>query len=263
MQIVDTDVVVVRRPPGCGRSRWPSAIRRSAYAGITGVALAATLIATVLSSSWVNSMSTPSAALKTMAGMPPAQAAGYPWWKALAPIAVAIIIAVLPPPEGLPQHAWYYFAIFAGVVVALMFEPLPGGAIGLIGVTLVVVLANTCTSRPTKCEGGGEVARRGDPLGPVRVLQHHGVADLRRVHVRPRVREDRPRPAHRADACEGDGTANADPWLRRRVRRPAARPVHAVQYGALGGTLFPVIQNLPGLYDSKPNDPSARRSAAT
>ena len=29
------------------------------------------------------------------------------------------------------------FAIFAGVIVGLMFEPLPGGAIGLIGVTLV------------------------------------------------------------------------------------------------------------------------------
>jgi di/tricarboxylate transporter len=45
------------------------------------------------------------------------------------------------PPEGLAQHAWYFFAIFAGVIVGLMLEPLPGAAIGLIGVVLVTVLA--------------------------------------------------------------------------------------------------------------------------
>jgi len=36
-----------------------------------------------------------------------------------------------------PQYAWYYFAIFRGVIVGLMFEPLPGAPSGLIAVTLV------------------------------------------------------------------------------------------------------------------------------
>ena len=62
-------------------------------------------------------------------------------WKALAPAVVAIVIAAIPAPAGLPQHTWYYFAIFAGVVVGLMLEPIPGAAIGLIAVTLVTVLA--------------------------------------------------------------------------------------------------------------------------
>src|SRR3954471_12834782 len=57
-------------------------------------------------------------------------------WKALAPLAVAIAIALIPAP-GLPHHAWYFFAIFTGVIVGLILEPLPGGAIGLIGVTVV------------------------------------------------------------------------------------------------------------------------------
>lgn len=47
-------------------------------------------------------------------------------WKAFAPIAVAILLALIPPPAGLQQFAWWYFAIFAGVIVGLMFEPLPG-----------------------------------------------------------------------------------------------------------------------------------------
>src|SRR5688572_20739552 len=62
-------------------------------------------------------------------------------WGAIAPIAVTIVLALIPPPDGLPQYAWYYFAIFVGVIIGLMFEPLPGGAIGLIGVTLVAILS--------------------------------------------------------------------------------------------------------------------------
>ena len=51
------------------------------------------------------------------------------------------LLRSFPAPAGLAQHAWYFFAIFAGVIVGLMFEPLPGGAIGLIGVTVVTLLA--------------------------------------------------------------------------------------------------------------------------
>jgi len=61
------------------------------------------------------------------------------FWKALAPLVVVVLIAFIPAPEGLAQHAWYYFAIFAGVIVGLMLEPIPGAAIGLIAVTLVSV----------------------------------------------------------------------------------------------------------------------------
>ena len=47
----------------------------------------------------------------------------------LAPIALALGLAVLSPPAGLAAHAWLYFAIFAGVVAALVLEPLPAPAI--------------------------------------------------------------------------------------------------------------------------------------
>src|SRR5512139_1100928 len=72
----------------------------------------------------------------------PAEKGGHAFpWKAVLPIAVAVVLALIPPPEGLAQHAWYFFAIFAGVIVALILEPLPGAAIGLIGITLVTILA--------------------------------------------------------------------------------------------------------------------------
>src|ERR1039458_6666649 len=76
-------------------------------------------------------------------------------WKAVAPIAVAIILALIPAPEGLAQYSWYFFAIFAGVIVGLMFEPLPGGAIGLIGVTVVTVLARFVLYSPAELAKAG------------------------------------------------------------------------------------------------------------
>src|SRR5438105_5897396 len=76
-------------------------------------------------------------------------------WRVIAPLAVTVILALAPAPPGLAQHAWYYFAIFAGVIVALISEPLPGGAIGLIGVTVVTLLA------PFVLYGPAELAKPG------------------------------------------------------------------------------------------------------
>jgi L-tartrate/succinate antiporter len=61
-------------------------------------------------------------------------------WKSLIPVILGIIIALLPAPQGLTLTAWYYFAIFGAVILALILEPIPAAAIGFIGVFLVAVL---------------------------------------------------------------------------------------------------------------------------
>lgn len=61
-------------------------------------------------------------------------------WRAGIPLGVAALIALSPAPAGLAANAWYYFAIFAGVILALITEPLPSAAVGLIGVTLIAAL---------------------------------------------------------------------------------------------------------------------------
>lgn len=60
--------------------------------------------------------------------------------KALLPLAVCGLIALTPAPAGLAQAAWFYFALFAGVVAGLILEPLPAPAVGLIGVTTACLL---------------------------------------------------------------------------------------------------------------------------
>jgi len=51
------------------------------------------------------------------------------------PILVAVVVAIIPTPEGLAVNAQYFFAIFLGVIVALILEPIPAALVGLIGVS--------------------------------------------------------------------------------------------------------------------------------
>ena len=204
-------------------------------------------------------MNTPSAAVETVAGMPPAHA-GYPWWKAIAPVAAAIILALIPPPEGLPQHAWWYFAIFVGVIAGLMFEPLPGGAIGLIGVTLVVVLANHVYLAPDQLAKIGarwpaEAIRWGlSGFANTTVWLIFGAfmfaMGYEKTGLGRRIALTLVKAMGHKTLTLGYAVAMADLILAPFTPSNTARS---------GGTVFPVIKNLPLLYDSKPHDPSARR----
>ena len=61
-------------------------------------------------------------------------------WRAAAPVAVGIAIAALPVPSGLAPYAWRYFALFAATIVALVTEPIPAAATGLISITFAAVV---------------------------------------------------------------------------------------------------------------------------
>jgi len=60
--------------------------------------------------------------------------------KKLSPVIVAVLMALLPTPEGLAPNAWYFLSIFVGVVVGLIVEPVPAALVGLFGVAVVAVL---------------------------------------------------------------------------------------------------------------------------
>jgi len=60
--------------------------------------------------------------------------------KVAIPLIVTIAVALLPTPEGLAVNAQYFFAIFLGVIVALILEPIPAALVGLIGVSLSATL---------------------------------------------------------------------------------------------------------------------------
>jgi L-tartrate/succinate antiporter len=50
------------------------------------------------------------------------------------PLALGILILVIPRPEGLTPVAWHYFALFITVIAALITEPFPGPVVGFAGI---------------------------------------------------------------------------------------------------------------------------------
>jgi L-tartrate/succinate antiporter len=181
-------------------------------------------------------------------------------WKALAPIALAIVLAVIPPPDGLPQHAWWYFAIFAGVILGLVLEPLPGGAIGLIGVAVVTVLAPFVYLAPDALAKAGSKwpaeairwALSGFSNTTVWLIFGAFMFALgyEKTGLGRRIALVLVKLMGRRTLTLGYAVTVADTVLAPFTPSNTARSA---------GTIFPVIRNLPGLYDSKPNDPSASR----
>ncbi|GFK93418.1 Citrate carrier [Fundidesulfovibrio magnetotacticus] len=61
-------------------------------------------------------------------------------WKAIVPVAIGLAIWLVPTPQGLQPYAWQYFALFTAVIAALVLEPIPAAAAGLMGITLAAAL---------------------------------------------------------------------------------------------------------------------------
>ncbi|WP_454753757.1 anion permease [Cupriavidus necator] len=182
------------------------------------------------------------------------------YWRPLAPLLAVLAIALIPAPEGLAQHTWYYFAIFVGVIVGLMLEPIPGAAIGLIAVTLVTVFCELVFYSPE------QLAKPGfNPANAALAWALSGFANstvwlifgafmfalgYEKTGLGRRIALLLVRAMGRRTLTLGYAVMMADALLAPFTPSNTARS---------GGTIFPVIRNLPPLYDSKPNDPSARR----
>ena len=182
------------------------------------------------------------------------------FWKGLAPVVAAIVIAPIPAPGGLAQHTWYYFAIFAGVIVGLMLEPIPGAAIGLIAVTLVTVLCEWVFYSPEQLAKPGfnpanaSLSWALSGFGNSTVWLIFGAfmfaLGYEKTGLGRRIALLLVRAMGRRTLTLGYAVMAADAVIAPFTPSNTARS---------GGTIFPVIRNLPPLYDSKPNDPSARR----
>ncbi len=61
-------------------------------------------------------------------------------WRTVAPLVVWLIIYLIPTPTGLNANQWHYFAVFAAVIAGLVLESMPVGAVGLIGLTVAAIL---------------------------------------------------------------------------------------------------------------------------
>ena len=181
-------------------------------------------------------------------------------WKALLPVIVAIVLALLPAPAGCPQHAWYYFAIFAGVIVALVTEPLPIAAVGIIAVTVVAVFAPWVLFSPAQLATKGfsppnaalSWALSGFSNASVWLIFGAFMFTLgyEKTGLGPRIALGLVKLMGRRTLFLGYAIMFTDLILSPFTPSSTARS---------GGTIYPIVRNIPMLYDSKPNDPSYKR----
>ncbi|PIJ50908.1 anion permease [Erwinia sp. OLTSP20] len=176
------------------------------------------------------------------------------------PVIVAVLLLLVPVPGGLEPYSWHFFAIFVGVIVGLIFEPLPGAVIGLTGVVVIALFsqwllfspAELATPKFNPATQAFKWAVSG--FGNSTVWLIFGAfmfaAGYDKTQFGRRLALILVKYLGRRSLTLGYAITFADLLLAPFTPSNTARS---------GGTIYPIIANLPPLYDSKPNDPSARR----
>jgi len=178
-------------------------------------------------------------------------------WKSAIAIAAAVVIVVVPPPPALPRAAFHYFGIFAAVIIGLVLEPIPAAAVGLIGVTFLAVtglaftpaqLANPTFSLPAE---GLKFALSGFTNATVWLIFAAFMFALgyQKTGLGKRLALLLVSAMGRKTLGLGYAVTIAD---------LALAPFTPSNTARSGGTIFPLVQNIPGLYGSEPG-PTARR----
>jgi len=183
-----------------------------------------------------------------------------PVWKAWVPVAIAVVLALLPVPSGLAPHAWYFFSIFVGVIVGLVLEPLPGAGIAIIGITLIAVLDRFALFSPQQLSKPGfrpasaalNWALSGYSNPTVWLIFGAFLLALgyERTGLGQRIALVIVKHMGKNTLLLGYGVTLADTLLAPFIPSPTARS---------GGIIYPIANDLALDYGSKPNDVSSRR----
>ena len=171
-----------------------------------------------------------------------------------------LLLMVLPAPSGLPQNAWNYLALFIAVIVGLIVEPIPSAAVGLVGVVAAAAFAPFVLYTPAQlAEPGFSVtnaainwALAGFSNSTVWLIFAAFVFSLgyQKTGLGRRI-------ALMLVAALGGSTLTLGYAVT--IADLVLAPFTPSNTARSGGTIYPVIKNLPELYGSHPNDPSARR----
>ena len=171
--------------------------------------------------------------------------------RAAAPVIVGVVIALAPAPHGLPLNAWRYFALFAAVMVGIITEPIPPAALGLVGVIVAAAagLVRSSTAQATVW------ALSGFGNATVWLIFAAFIFSLgyAKTGFGKRIALLLIRAMGSRTLGLGYAIALADLALAPFMPSNTARS---------GGTIFPILRNIPELYGSRPNDESARKIGA-
>jgi len=173
-------------------------------------------------------------------------------WKGVIPIALGVILVLIPPPAGLEPQAWQFFALFVTVITALILEPIPAAAIGLMGVTFAAALlmVPSKAGAPVVLSDGLRFALSGFSNGTVWLIFTAYMFSLgyEKTGLGKRISLLLIKLLGKKTLGLGYAVALAD---------LAVAPFTPSNTARSGGIIFPIIKNIPPLYGSTPE--SGRR----
>ena len=168
-------------------------------------------------------------------------------WRTLAPLAVWLAIYLIPVPAGLNVDQWHYFAVFAAVITGLILESMPVGAVGLIGLTVAGV-GGYVEPDPNKSL---RWMLSGFSESTVWLIVGAFVFSIgyRRSGLGRRLALLLVRGLGRRTIGLGYAVALSDLVLAPATPSNTARS---------GGTIYPIVSNIPRIYGSEPGPTAAR-----
>src|ERR1017187_6437122 len=189
-------------------------------------------------------MSSPTVAPpKAVAPVSASPAASKQLRKWIGPLALGLVLVLIPAPSGLTATAWHYFALFAAVIAALITEPLPGAAIGVIGVTVAsaLLLVGKTPADATKWALSGF---SNDAVWLIFAANMFALG-YETTGLGRRIALLLVKALGRRTLGLGYAIALSDLVL---------APVMPSNTARSGGTVYPIVKNIPPLYGSFPND---------
>lgn len=153
-------------------------------------------------------------------------------------------IAAIPTPAGITDDAWRLLAVFLATVVGLMVQPLPGGAMVLLGIAATALLGVLPVDRA--------LAGYGDPIVWLVLAAFFMSRGMLKTGLGRRIAFVFIRAIGKRSLGLGYALALTEFLLASFIPSNAARS---------GGIIFPIARSLAEAYDSRPG-PTAERLGA-
>src|SRR5687768_758312 len=168
-------------------------------------------------------------------------------WRVAVPALAGALLALTPVPDGLAPNAWYYFALFVTVILAIITEPIPAAALGLAGVSAAAILGLV---RDTPAAGAQwALSGFGNTIVWLIFAAFMFTVGYAQTGLGRRVALHLVRALGHRTLGLGYAVALAD---------LAFAPFTPSATARSAGTIYPVISHIPQLYGSHPGDGTAR-----
>ena len=168
--------------------------------------------------------------------------------RAVAPLVVGGAVLLVPTPEGLTDNAWHFFALFLATITGVVTEPIPGAAVGMLGVCVATALGLV---RPVPAQATAW-ALSGFSNATVWLVfaAYMFACGYSKTGLGRRIALHLIRMMGNRTLGLGYALTFAD---------LALAPVTPSATGRSAGSIYPVVRNIPELYDSYPEDGSAKK----